>query len=457
MASPLFVLGHVNPCYNAAVNTSRESAGLVRSIGRWSLAALMVNSIIGSGIFGLPSIIARQLGPAAPLAWLLAAVFSGIIMGCFAEVASRFTEAGGPYLYSRVTFGRFVGILMGWLAWLVRIAAAAASANLFVVYLKEFWGVAGNFLPRLLILSLLIGLLAAINVRGVRAGTQLSNVVTVAKLTPLAVFIVVGGAYLITRHQHMVVGWVHTSTQSWLDAMLLMVFGYGGFEGALMPLGEAKDPRRDAPFALFTALITCTAVYTTIQIVVMGVLPNAALTDRPLATAARVFMGPAGAVLLTLGTLLSGYGYLASMMLNVPRLTYALAERDDFPTIFRAVHHRFRTPYISIMVFAALIWLLALWGNFEWNATLSAIARLFYFAVVCAALPVLRRREARIAGKADFGAAVFRLPLGIPLSFVGVVTCALLVGGIRRGSFAILLGVLAVAFMNWLWATRRQR
>src|SRR5690349_22610886 len=97
----------------------------------------MVNSIIGSGIFGLPPLITRQLGAAGPVAWVAAAVFSGIIMLCFAEVASRFTETGGPYLYARVAFGRFTGILMGWLTWLVRLASAAANVNLFVIYLAE--------------------------------------------------------------------------------------------------------------------------------------------------------------------------------------------------------------------------------------------------------------------------------------------------------------------------------
>ena len=423
--------------------------GLVRSIGRWSLAALMVNSIIGSGIFGLPSLITRQLGSAGPVAWIAAAVFSGIIMLCFAEVASRFTASGGPYLYARVAFGRFTGILMGWLTWLVRLASAAANANLFVIYLAEFWVHAQAPLSRVLVLTALIGMLTVINYVGVNAGTQLSNVFTVAKLLPLLVFIVIGGIYLMGRHQPVHLGIANTGSGSWLDAMLLMVFAYGGFEGALLPMGEAKDPRRDAPLALVAALATCTVIYTLVQVVVMGVLANSAAGDRPLATAARVFMGGVGTSFITLGALLSVYGYLASMILNTPRLTFALAEQGDFPQVFAAIHRRFRTPYVSIVVFAVLLWVLAFTGSFQWNVVLSAVARLFYYGIVCAALIVLRRRAP--------GEARFRLPGGPVLAVIGIGMCMVFLTAMQRGSFYVLAVVTLIAFLNWLWASRQAR
>ena len=431
------------------MQSEKARGSLVRSIGRWSLAALMVNSIVGSGIFGLPTLISRQIGSAAPLAWIAAAGFSGIVMGCFAEVASRFTEAGGPYLYARMAFGRFIGILMGWLTWLVRLASAAANANLFVIYLAEFWLQAQHPLPRLIVITALIVMLTVINYVGVKAGTQLSNVFTVAKLLPLAAFIVLGGIFLASHHQAVNIGASSTGSGSWLDAMLLMVFAYGGFEGALLPMSEAKDPRRDAPFALIAALVTCTVVYTLVQVVVMGVLGNSATSDRPLAAAARVFMGDVGTTVIAVGALLSIYGYLSSMILNTPRLTFALAEQGDFPRVFAAVHFRFRTPYVSIVVFAALLWILAFTGSFQWNVVLSAVARLFYYGIVCAALIVLRRRapaEAR-----------FRLPAGPALAVVGIAVCGIFLTDMQRGSFYVLAVVVVIAFLNWLWARRRNR
>ena len=409
----------------------------------------MVNSIIGSGIFGLPSLISRQLGSAGPLAWVAAAVFSGIIMGCFAEVASRFTETGGPYLYARVAFGRFTGILMGWLTWLVRLASAAANANLFIIYLAEFWARAQAPLPRVLVLTGLIGVLTAVNFAGVNAGTQLSNVFTVAKLLPLVIFIIAGVIFLAARHQPVHLGVANTGSGSWLDAMVLMVFAYGGFEGALLPMGEAQNPRRDAPFALIVALVTCAVVYTLVQVVVIGVLPDSAASSRPLAVAAHVFMGGLGTSFVTLGALLSVYGYLASMTLNTPRLTFALAEQGDFPQVFAAIHHRFRTPYVSIVVFAGLLWLLAFSGSFQWNVVLSAVARLFYYGIVCAALIVLRRRAP--------GQARFQLPGGPVLAVIGIGVCVVFLTAMQRSSFYILALVAFVALLNWLWASRRAR
>src|SRR5207248_7992176 len=105
---------------------------LVRAIGRWSLAALVINSIIGSGVFGLPSVLAGLVGRASPWAVLLGGALVGIIMACFAEVASQFTQAGGPYLYARVAFGRLMGIEMGWMLWLAQLAALAANASMIV-------------------------------------------------------------------------------------------------------------------------------------------------------------------------------------------------------------------------------------------------------------------------------------------------------------------------------------
>ena len=183
-----------------AGNTANPSnRQLVRAIGRWSLTALVVNSIIGSGVFGLPSHVAGLIGKFSPLAVLLAGVGMGVIFGCFAEVASRFQQAGGPYLYARAAFGRGMGIQMAWMLFLGQAAAPAANANLFVIYLGEFWPHARDPLPRALILTILIGLLAFINVRGVRAGTQVSNFFTAAKLLPL--FAVIGmGLFALRAH-----------------------------------------------------------------------------------------------------------------------------------------------------------------------------------------------------------------------------------------------------------------
>ena len=176
-----------------------EESQLIRAIGRWTLVALVLNSIIGSGIFGLPAVVAGKLGAASIWAYLVAAAGIAVIVACFAEVGSQFREAGGPYLYARAGFGRFVGIQVGWLAWLVRLTSAAANANLFILYLAEFWPRAEQPLERAGVLALLLGGLTLANVRGVRTGARLSSIFAIAKLLPLSIFIVAGLAFQHTK------------------------------------------------------------------------------------------------------------------------------------------------------------------------------------------------------------------------------------------------------------------
>jgi amino acid transporter len=423
-------------------------ATLVRAIGRWSLALLTVNAIIGSGIFGLPSAVAKLLGERSPMAVLLAGAAVGVIIACYAEVASSFTGAGGPYLYARAAFGRLAGIETGWFLWLVRLTAPAAAANLFVNYLGEFIPQATGAVPRLVLLTLLFGCLAWVNYLGVRAGTRLSNVFTVAKLVPLFAVAIAGAFYVWTGHgAAAVIAVPAAGAKTWLKAMLLLIFAYGGFESPLIAMAEAKSPRRDAAFSLFAALLTCAVLYTSIQWVVLRVLPDPVHSDRPLADVARVLLGGPGAALIAVGALVSTYGYLSANMLAVPRATFAFAEQGDFPAFFAAIHPRHRTPHLSIFAFAALAWAFALFGSFTWNVTLSAMARLGCYAIGCAALPVLRRKQP--------GAAGFLLPGGPAFAVLAVALCAVLVFGVDLGGSIILLTTAAIGLLNWLMVRGR--
>ena len=432
---------------HSAASSVTSAPGLVRAIGRWSLAALVINSVIGSGVFGLPSTVASLVGAFSPLAVLLAGAGMAVIFACFAEVASQFHQAGGPYLYARAAFGRAMGLQMGWMLLLGQVAAPAANANLFVIYLGQFWPHATDPVPRTIILTALIGLLALINIRGVRAGARVSNVFTAAKLIPLGAVIAMG---LFVLHSHHPAPPAHSApilASQWLKALLLLVFAYGGFETALAPMSEAENPRRDAPFALFTALIACTAIYALIQWVVVGVLPHAAQSDRPLADVASVALGALGAGLVAVGALIAFYGYLSAKILGMPRVAFALAEQGDFPKALAAVHPRFHTPYVSILVFAALVWGFALSGEFTWNVTLSAVARLLYYGVCCAALPVLRRKRP--------GTARFHLPAGNLFAVVAVLMCIALITRVDFRQSLIVAATIALGILNWLVVRHR--
>jgi APA family basic amino acid/polyamine antiporter len=430
----------------------QESPGLIRAMGRWTLTALVINSIIGSGIFGLPSVVAGYLGKQSPLAYLAAAAGIGVVMACFAEVASQFGAAGGPYLYVREAFGRFIGIEVAWLLWLVRLTAAAAAANLFTNYLAGFWPAVQAPVTRLAVLAVLIGFVAAVNVRGVKSGATASNAFTLAKLASLILFATAGGVFLWRAHP-VIPGELHAGAsvpgRNWLEAVLVLMFAYGGFEGAVIPMAEAKDPRRDAPFALLTALVTVTLLFCVIQYVVVAVLPGAVVTDRPLAAAARQLAGTAGATLISAGALISVYGYLTAQLLHTPRLTFALGERGDFPRFFARIHSKYHTPHISILAFAGIVWCLAAAGNFKWNVILSSVGRLFVYGFTCASLPVLRRMYPR--------AHAYRLPAGNLFAVLGVLFMVLLASRMSRGEGIVILVTMAIAIVNWLWVRNWQK
>jgi basic amino acid/polyamine antiporter, APA family len=287
-------------------------------------------------------------------------------------------------------------------------------------------------------------LLVAVNYRGARTGIRANNFFTVAKLVPLGVFIIFGAFYMFTAAPNPKAYAPAASPRAWIEASLLMFWAYGGFESALLPMGESKDPRRDAPIALFAGVLVCVAVYTLVQVVVIGVLADPATTDRPLAAAAHYFLGPAGAVLISLGAMLSTFGWMTSFMLLNSRTTFALAEHRELPPILAAIHPKFRSPYVSIVMLGILWWVFAVWGGFRWNVGFSAVGRLILYVAVCISLPLFRRTRP--------GEAALVIPGGKLLAILGVGISLVLFTRVDRTALLILSLVVAGTLANWLWA-----
>jgi amino acid transporter len=235
----------------------------------------------------------------------------------------------------------------------------------------------------------MMAVLTAINVIGVRAATWTVDAFTVAKLAPLLLLILLGLPRLRTE----VLATQAVAQPDWTGAILLLMFAYGGFESPLIPAGEAKDPRRDTAFALLAALAVITAVYTLVQLVMVGMVPHLAGTKAPLAAAFGLLLGPAGVTVAALAAMVSVWGYSTGTVLQSPRVLYSMAERHELPRSLASVHRRFRTPHVAIVVFAVLTTAIAIQGTFEATATLSAIVRLVTYGLTCAALPALRRRR----------------------------------------------------------------
>jgi APA family basic amino acid/polyamine antiporter len=426
---------------------------LVRALGRWSIAALVLNGIIGSGVFVLPGTVAGALGWASLGAWALAAVLTAAMIFCFAEVSSRFAGSGGAYLFTHAAFGPFIALQVGWLSYFVRAISAAVQANLFSTYLSEFVPWVGTRAGGVVINTLFIGILAAINIRGVVSGARVSNAFALVKIIPLVAFGVLGLLWIASGKTVTQSAAVDPTVGSWLQALLLLMFAYGGFETAVIPLAEARDPGRDAPFALLVGLGLVTLLYLAAQLTVLATLSDPDATNRPIAASMRVMLGAGGAAIITIAALISVYGWLATNMLTVPRLSMAMAERGDFPAVLARVHSTFRTPWVSVLVFAGISWLLANQAGLLSNLSLSAVSRLFVYGLVCASLPVFRRRD--LPGVEGVGPARYRAPAGMALAVVGVAASVVLAArmNVREGvTMAVLVTLASVQ-----WFVRRGR
>jgi amino acid transporter len=384
---------------------------LSRSISKWAMVLLVINGVIGSGIFGLPSKIFHEVGVYSMAAFLVCAVAVFIIILCFAEVSSRFQKTGGPYLYALSSFGPLPAFLTGWLLLLTRFITFAALINLMVSYLSFFsdW----FLLPASRALTI-VGFtlfLAYVNHIGVKNSTRVNNFLTFAKLLPLLLFIIVGFFFLDSKNFEIK---QTPDFSSFSSTVLLLVFAFGGFESVLVNTGEVKNPEKNLPFALLLAALIIAGIYMLVQVVCIGTLPSLATSDKPLAEAAGLFMGKTGATLITVGALVSVAGTLNAIMLVGSRLPFAFSEEKQFPQVFSYVHPLYKTPTWSLLLFLIITIIISLNYTFLSAASISAITRVMVYGVVCITLLVLRKKN---ADQTSF----FKIKFGTPVAVLGVI------------------------------------
>ena len=408
---------------------------LERSLGRWDLTAIAINSIIGAGIFGLPAKAYALIGPYSVIALVACALVFALIVLCYCEVASRFDSTGGPYLYAKKAYGPVVGFEVGWLYWIVRVTTFAANCNLLVTYLGFFIPSLNDGLPRVVVMGMVVLVITVVNVLGVRQTAVLTNIVTAGKILPLLAFVAIGLFFL--QPENFSFETVPT-TVSFSAAVLLLVYAFSGFESATIVAGEVKEPERNFPFSLLVALGTVAVLYLLIQIVAIGTHPNLGASERPLADAANLFLGGFGASLIVAGAVVSIFGNLNVGALNCARLTYAMSEQRELPKVLSWVHPRFRTPYISILLNAVVVFVLASMSSFLTAVAISSITRLMVYGTTCGALAIFRWRSDSSAPesgeprsqRADVPPARFVLPFGILVAALSLVLIAWLLTNI---------------------------
>ena len=409
---------------------------LRRELGRWDLTAIGINQVIGGAVFAMPATLAGFVGGWSPFLIVAVGVASLLIAATFAEVGSRFDATGGPYLYTRAAFGRFAAFEVGWMQWFTRVASWASVINVLVASLGFYWPVVTAGAARTALMTAIIAVLAIVNVLGIRQSAWVVNALTIGKLLPLALFIVVGmtglgkGGFEI--HELPAIADLSNSA-------LLLIFAFGGYEVIPVPAGESKDPRRTVPFALIMTIVVVTIVLTLAQVVALGTLPSLPTSKTPLADASALLMGATGAAIVTLGAVLSTLGNNMGQALSGSRSLYALAENGDVPSVFGRVNARFGTPVVAILFTAIVSLMLATSGSFASMARASAVSRLVVYVATCAA--TLRLRGARFTGVV--AEPTMKTPLGpvVPAAAI-LIALAILVGATREQLQA---GVIALA------------
>jgi APA family basic amino acid/polyamine antiporter len=376
---------------------------LVRAVGFWGLVAMCINAVVGSGVFLLPTESYKLLGPFSLWAPLIFALPVFILVLCFAEAASHFSEPGGAYLYAKTAFGDFIGFETGWMNWLARVTSLAALSNGFVVSLARIFPALGGAGARITVILGSLAILTAIHYVGVKYGAASIYVFTLGKLIPLVGFIVV--ALIAWKHNPIPASLtIPGPGTDWSGAALFMLFAYAGFENMGVPAGEFRNPRKELPRALLVGTLAIAAIYVLAQLGAMSALPDLSKTATPIADAAAALIGSTGAIIVTLGALLSMAGTNSGTVLEGSRMLYAISLGRPRLRAISYVQPRFRTPTVAILIHVIFAAILACAGSFAMLATLSAVARLTTYLFTCAAVPFLRK----------LGSS-FRTPLIIPI------------------------------------------
>ena len=426
--------------------SSSTEEKLPRNLGLWGIWMLVVNGLIGAGIFGLPSGAAALAGEYSVLVYAFCALLILPIILCFAELGSYFRGTGGPIRYGTLAFGPFVGFQGGWLYYLARLISFSANTVLLTDSIAYFIEGAGTGTGRIISLAVICTGLSVINVLGSVESIRSMTLFTVIKfavliLLPLGGFILLGSEVIPSFDSPI------PPSGDLGAAALLLIYAFVGFEGAVVPAGEAKRPERDMPMGLLLGLAVVAVLYMVIQLVSQAAVPDLANSKTPLLDVSASLFGSTGAILLMVGVAASVLANLVSSMFSATRVTYALSLEKSLPRWFGEVHSRYLTPANSVVFFGIAAFLLAAFGSFTVLAAMTVLSRLFLYGMSCAAIPKLRpqfRGEGR-----------FILKGGYAIPVLGIAACVWLMLQVSEQSIwmtAIFVGIGSLLF----WIGKKQ-
>lgn len=367
---------------------------LKRDIGFFGTAFIALNGAIGAGIFALPGQLHADFGGFAPWLFPIFGVLILVIAVPFGRVASHYPVSGGPVRYA-ARFGPLVSFQAGWLLWVARVTAIGANLNLLASYGGAAWAPIDTGAGRAAVILLVCALIGSLNYTGVRRGMGAINVLTLLKALPL-IGVALAGLWLFA--DSIPVPGPPPAFGALEAAALIVLYAFVGFETAVLPAGEMRDPRRTLSRAMIVTLLMIILLYFLVQLAYGAAMPAGPAPDAPLAALGGVVAGTAGALILTAGAAFSILGNVANALLSAPRVLFALGVDGLLPDWFGRVHAHYATPANAVAFTTGAIVLLALSGSFIWLAAASTLARLIVYGLSIAALPGVERDSEAAGG-----------------------------------------------------------
>lgn len=413
-----------------------------RQLRFFDILCLGVNAIVGSGIFLIPGRLVGGVGPASIFLFALCGILLITVGLCFAEASSRIDRNGGPYNYVRVAFGDRAGFAMGWIAVVTALFSYAAVANGLPEYLGAFIpGIDQGWKAHAVTTGVIV-ILTALNIRGVRLGATTTNIFTVGKLVPLAILCVAG---LFAVKSSNFVPMAPHGFNPMFGLLLAVVFTYQGFEVAPVPAGETADAKRIVPKATVGSLLLSIVLYMWVQSVVVGSGAAVVGSERPLADAAGAILGPWGMTLISIGAVVSMFGYCAGMAFGAPRYLTVLCEDGFLPQAGNKMHAKFNTPYIAIIAYSIVTLFFTYCLDFNSLVDISAVAVVLQYLFTCASVPALRKK---IPGDKN----TYTAPGGLLFPILGILTSFVFIVQIKLPELTWSLTTIAVGFIfSWIY------
>lgn len=334
-----------------------------QKVGIYIATSLVAGTMIGSGIFMLPASLA-SIGGISVFGWIISGIGALLIAFMFARLSKLVKQSGGPYIYPKEGFGKFIGFMSGWGYWASVVVSVAAVAIGFTGYFYVFFPELEGYPYMNVIIPLsAIWLLTWLNSRGVKSGGQVQLVTTILKIIPL-IALIIGGAFLFEIENFKP---MNVTGESDLVAIGLSVsltlFAFLGIESATVPAGSIKDPEINVPRATIWGTVITIIIYVLVSAIAMGVTGTTALatSNAPMADAAFIIWGEAGRWLVGFGALVSLLGAMNGLILVQAQMPVVMSQDKLFPPVFKEMSKR-NFPLKSLIISSLLVSIIIL-GN----------------------------------------------------------------------------------------------